>query len=178
VKPSDGLEPSTPSLPCAPKPLPWVATGCRLACLSRLGVDCICHWLPPVAPAGLHKCSMRRAHHSRRPGVTAFGPKYARAVDALAPVRPPTEEQSEADRQPTKDAPKTTPNTIAPEPPIAVAPAAPAATNPTMRMTGSERFRPAGPAAPVALERSAPVGAGSATGCSTAPRERCLRARG
>src|SRR3954464_11368809 len=26
--PSDGLEQSTPSLPCAPKRLPWVATGC------------------------------------------------------------------------------------------------------------------------------------------------------
>ena len=36
-KPSDGLEPSTPSLPCAPKPLPWVATGCRSAHLSRFG---------------------------------------------------------------------------------------------------------------------------------------------
>jgi hypothetical protein len=32
AEPSDGLEPSTPSLPCAPKPLPWVATGCRSAC--------------------------------------------------------------------------------------------------------------------------------------------------
>jgi hypothetical protein len=35
VKPSNGLEPLTPSLPCAPKPLPWVATGCRTAYLSR-----------------------------------------------------------------------------------------------------------------------------------------------
>jgi hypothetical protein len=57
AKPSDGLEPSTPSLPCAPKPLPLVATGCGLACLSDFRGCPVCHWLPPVAPAGLHKCS-------------------------------------------------------------------------------------------------------------------------
>ena len=61
VKPSDGLEPSTPSLPCAPEPLPWVASGCRSACLSRFRSTAICDRLPPVAPAGLHKCSILRA---------------------------------------------------------------------------------------------------------------------
>ena len=34
-KPSDGLEPSTPSLPSNAGPLPWAAEGCGLACLSR-----------------------------------------------------------------------------------------------------------------------------------------------
>src|SRR5712691_11642865 len=56
-KPSDGLEPETPSLPCAPKALPWVATGCRSACLSRFRPCPICDPLPRVAPAWLHKCS-------------------------------------------------------------------------------------------------------------------------
>jgi hypothetical protein len=36
-KPSQGLEPLTPSLPCAPNPLPWVATGSRSAYLSHFG---------------------------------------------------------------------------------------------------------------------------------------------
>ncbi len=57
-KPSDGLEPSTPSLPCAAKRLPWVATGCGSACLSRFRAPRICHRLPPVALARLHKCSI------------------------------------------------------------------------------------------------------------------------
>jgi DNA helicase-2/ATP-dependent DNA helicase PcrA len=38
--------------------LPWVATGCRSACLSGSRPCPICHRLPPVAPAWLHKCSM------------------------------------------------------------------------------------------------------------------------
>src|SRR5207247_603081 len=53
VKPSDGLEPSTPSLPCPPKRLPWVVTGCRSAYLSRFSRPPICDRLPPVAPARL-----------------------------------------------------------------------------------------------------------------------------
>jgi hypothetical protein len=57
-KPSDGLEPSTPSLPCAPKRLPWVAIGCRSAYLSRFRRPPICDRLPPVAPARLHKRSI------------------------------------------------------------------------------------------------------------------------
>jgi hypothetical protein len=47
----------TCSLPCAPKRLPWVATGCGSACLSGFRAPLICHRLPPVAPAGLHECS-------------------------------------------------------------------------------------------------------------------------
>jgi hypothetical protein len=58
AEPSDGLEPSTPSLPCAAKRLPWVVTGCGSACLSGFRARPICHRLPPVAPAGLHKCSI------------------------------------------------------------------------------------------------------------------------
>src|SRR5579859_8114676 len=57
AKPSDGLEPSTPSLPCAPERLPWVATGCRSARLSRFRPLPKCDPLPPVAPAWLHKRS-------------------------------------------------------------------------------------------------------------------------
>src|SRR5258708_13041341 len=55
AEPSNGLEPLTPSLPCAPEPLPEVATGCRSACLSRFRGPSICARLPPVAPAPLHK---------------------------------------------------------------------------------------------------------------------------
>jgi hypothetical protein len=59
AKPSDGLEPSTPSLPCAPfgnwsQPMATV-----LACFGRFQGRSICHQLPPVAPALLHKCSIR-----------------------------------------------------------------------------------------------------------------------
>jgi hypothetical protein len=36
--------------------LPWVATGCRSACLSRFRSGAICDWLPLVPPAWLHKC--------------------------------------------------------------------------------------------------------------------------
>ena len=51
AEPSDGLEPSTPSLPCAPKPLPWVATRCGSACLSgfeRVPFATGCHRLRPL----------------------------------------------------------------------------------------------------------------------------------
>jgi hypothetical protein len=94
VKPSDGLEPSTPSLPCAPSGkrsqpmatvfgsqggdllqrvaahrqtpcLPWNFSGNRwqptatvFACFSRFRGGPICHRLPAVATALLHKCSI------------------------------------------------------------------------------------------------------------------------
>jgi heme-degrading monooxygenase HmoA len=58
AEPSNGLEPLTPSLPCAPEPLPWVATGCRSAHLSRFPRPPICDRLPLVAPARLHKRSI------------------------------------------------------------------------------------------------------------------------
>jgi hypothetical protein len=44
----------TPYLPCAATWLPWVATGCESACLSRLRGPSICDRLPLVAPAWLH----------------------------------------------------------------------------------------------------------------------------
>jgi CDGSH-type Zn-finger protein len=50
AKPSNGLEPSTPSLP-SPEPLRWVATGCGAACLSHFGAVPFatgCHWLRPL----------------------------------------------------------------------------------------------------------------------------------
>jgi hypothetical protein len=70
-KPSDGLEPSTPSLPCAAKRLPWVASGCGSACLSGFRARPICHRLPPVAPAGLHKCSTIRRESLMGKGLRA-----------------------------------------------------------------------------------------------------------
>ena len=51
LKPSNGLEPLTPSLPCAAKRLPWVATGCGSACLSGFRVVPFatgCHRLRPL----------------------------------------------------------------------------------------------------------------------------------
>jgi hypothetical protein len=59
AEPSDGLEPSTPSLPCAPELLPWAAIGCRSTCLSRFRAGRACDWLPLVASAGLHKAQSR-----------------------------------------------------------------------------------------------------------------------
>jgi hypothetical protein len=75
VKPSDGLEPSTPSLPCGLGPLPWVADGCELACLSGYRSGAVCHRLPSVAPAWLHKrstivCSARRCLAFRFDDIT------------------------------------------------------------------------------------------------------------
>jgi hypothetical protein len=48
LKPSNGLEPLTPSSPCAPKRLPWVAARCQSACLSRFRGSPICHRLRPL----------------------------------------------------------------------------------------------------------------------------------
>jgi hypothetical protein len=69
AEPSDGLEPSTPSLPCAPKRLPWVATGCESACLRRFRGGPICHRLPPVALAWLHKCSIPSLESQMNRGI-------------------------------------------------------------------------------------------------------------
>jgi hypothetical protein len=75
-KPSDGLEPSTPSLP-------WDVPGDRsqpaatvFACLSRSCGRPICYRLPRVATAGLHKgsilCCLIRIQFSCR-GLLAVG---------------------------------------------------------------------------------------------------------
>src|SRR6266511_4277997 len=86
-KPSDGLEPSTPSLPCAPIGNWSQPTATVFACPSRFQGRPICHRLPPVATALLHKCSIlcrpQRQHRAgrkrtrfhllrgRRPGAVA-----------------------------------------------------------------------------------------------------------
>src|SRR5205823_4777579 len=71
-EPSDGLEPSTPSLPCAAERLPWVATGCGSACLSGFRAPPICHRLPPVAPAWLHECSILSPGIAMNKALRAF----------------------------------------------------------------------------------------------------------
>src|SRR5207253_8474237 len=58
LKPSDGLEPSTPSLPCAPGGNRRQSTATVPACLSRFRAPAICDRLPPVAPARLHRRSI------------------------------------------------------------------------------------------------------------------------
>jgi hypothetical protein len=58
AEPSDGLEPSTPSLPCGPGRNRSQPSATVFAFLSRFRRGPICHRLPPVAPALLHKCSI------------------------------------------------------------------------------------------------------------------------
>jgi hypothetical protein len=60
AEPSDGLEPSTPSLPWDSRGSRSQPTATVFAYLSRFRVSAICHRLPPVAPARLHKGSIRR----------------------------------------------------------------------------------------------------------------------
>jgi hypothetical protein len=64
-KPSDGLEPATPSLPFW-GPGNWSQPSATVfACLSRFRGRSICHRLPPVATAGLHKRSIPRRRELR-----------------------------------------------------------------------------------------------------------------
>jgi hypothetical protein len=56
AEPSDGLEPSTPSLPARGNQSQPTATD--LACFRGFGGRPICRCLPLVAPAGLHKRSI------------------------------------------------------------------------------------------------------------------------
>ena len=91
LKPSCGLEPQTPSLPCAANGLPWVAIGCGSACLSGFRARPICHRLPPVAPAGLHKRSMVRsgiADADRVSGARAGRPNVATSSEGEGPSFP------------------------------------------------------------------------------------------
>ena len=78
----NGLEPLTPSLPCAAKRLPCVATGCGSACLSGFRARPICHRLPPVAPAGLHKCSIHP------PGIADGQRGFGRPAICASSVEP------------------------------------------------------------------------------------------
>jgi len=57
-KPSDGLEPSTPSLPCAAIGNRSQRTATVFACLSLFRRRAVCDRLPPVATTGLHKGSI------------------------------------------------------------------------------------------------------------------------
>jgi hypothetical protein len=57
-KSSDGLEPSTSSLPFWGRGNQRQSTATDFAWFRRFGVQTICHWLPLVAPAGLHKRSI------------------------------------------------------------------------------------------------------------------------
>jgi hypothetical protein len=94
-KPSGGLEPSTPSLP-------WNASGNRsqptatvFGCLSRFRRIHICHRLPPVATAGLHKGSILRCligllAVSRRRASSARWPNQKTKNDSSDPRRAPT----------------------------------------------------------------------------------------
>jgi hypothetical protein len=58
IKPSDGLEPSTPSLPFWGHGNWSQPTATDFALLSRIRHSPICRWLRPVATAVLHKCSI------------------------------------------------------------------------------------------------------------------------
>jgi hypothetical protein len=58
AEPSDGLEPSTPSLPFDARGNQLQRTATDLACFSGFAAGAICRCLPLVAPAGLHKRSI------------------------------------------------------------------------------------------------------------------------
>src|SRR5262249_20992907 len=62
VKPSDGLEPSPPSLPCAPNGKRSQRTATVFACFGRFRPLRICDQLPAFAPRGLHKGSTICSH--------------------------------------------------------------------------------------------------------------------
>ena len=71
LEPSDGLEPSTPSLPFRCARNYWRPEATDSACLGRFGRCRTCAGSPPFAPALLHKCSMlgrpaRHQHLARR----------------------------------------------------------------------------------------------------------------
>src|SRR5256714_1647589 len=71
VKPSNGLEPLTPSLPFRCARNYWRPEATDSACLGRFGRCRTCAGSPPFAPALLHKCSMlgrpsRHQHLARR----------------------------------------------------------------------------------------------------------------
>jgi hypothetical protein len=58
LKPSGGLEPPTPSLPCASFRNWWQPTATVFACFYGFRADPICPRLPPFATTGLHKDDM------------------------------------------------------------------------------------------------------------------------
>src|SRR4029450_13909786 len=75
-EPSDGLEPSTPSLP-------WNVSGnrrqhaaTRSACFRPFGCRRICHRLPPVATALLHTRSIPCCPVWLRPALEALSSRH------------------------------------------------------------------------------------------------------
>jgi hypothetical protein len=81
AKPSDGLEPSTPSLPWNNSSKRSQPRATVLASFRGFRCRRICHRLPPVATAGLHKGSILRCPDwllpglgGRAGGVTRTGP--------------------------------------------------------------------------------------------------------
>src|SRR5919204_5909919 len=80
AKPSDGLEPSTPSLPCAPFGNGSQPTARVLAYFHGFRRHRICDRLPPVATTGLHKGSI--AWLSELAAPRALSPKGCGGSDA------------------------------------------------------------------------------------------------
>jgi hypothetical protein len=70
VKPSDGLEPSTPSLPWNVAGNRWQPVATDLACFCRFRHRTICRRLPLVATTGLHKGSILLRPLEREDGPT------------------------------------------------------------------------------------------------------------
>jgi transposase len=68
AEPSDGLEPSTPSLPCAPFRKRLATDGNGFGVIPPFFGAAICHRLPPVATTGLHKGSILCCLHWLRRG--------------------------------------------------------------------------------------------------------------
>jgi hypothetical protein len=64
AEPSDGLEPSTPSLPWNVSGNRWRPVATDFACFCGFEGQPICQRLPPVATTGLHKGSILGSHES------------------------------------------------------------------------------------------------------------------
>src|SRR5439155_13291924 len=73
AEPSDGLEPSTPSLPCAPIGNRSQPTATVWLVLAASASDPISHRLPPVATTGLHKGSILRCQSWRHAEIFTLG---------------------------------------------------------------------------------------------------------
>ena len=80
AEPSDGLEPSTPSLPFDARGNQLQRTATDLACFSGFAAGAICRCLPLVAPAGLHKRSIPVAGISDEKGDSGIALLPARGM--------------------------------------------------------------------------------------------------
>jgi hypothetical protein len=95
-KPSDGLKPSTPSLPFWGQGNWWQPTATVFVCLSRFRGHPICHPLPLVATALLHKRSILLGR--RRAGRAARSRRFHHCPGARSRVPPPRIPSGAADR--------------------------------------------------------------------------------